>query len=671
MIIPMKKLSLVVMKKHQEECLEKIREIGVLHIQEKNVNNLVLTHLFEQKTYTEKALAILESFEAVAKIHSLEIMGKKSDPLDNSEDLINPKGIPFSLDALDISGVRYPDIANRILDLDEKRNELIERKNIHTAEYERLKEWGYFSFRDLQFLSRNGVTIYFYEYAPSILKYLPKDIPFIVTHKTKKVAYILTVNSKIPNDEPISMGEYSLSDLDTILEDINDQLHEVELQLTAFYYQRIILEEELESITEKISFETINAGMESLEIANTTTGISWITGFAPVDSVDGIINAAADNSWVLSVTEPTIHDTPPTILKTKSIARVIQPLFKLLGTIPGYWEYDVSSLYMFFFCIFFAMIFGDAGYGLVFLAISLIMSIVTKAKKGKANDVSILLFFLSVFTLIWGSITGTWFSMPHSSLPPLLQSLIIPPFNNIGPLAEFPVFLQNIFNLPPTVPVDALKTRWNIQFLCFSIALIQLVSARIYLMRKLMPSLSAFAQIGWILMLIGMYFLVLSLLLKIVLPSFAIHFIIIGVSISFILTEQKGGNFFANIAKSFTNFFTFFLNLVGCFGDIISYIRLFAVGLAGSLIAQTVNSLAIPPGGLTSDYGALALDFIFRLLATSLVFCFGHLLNILMGGLSLVVHGIRLNLLEFAGNHLGMEWSGYEYNPFALKQKRI
>ena len=667
MIIPMKKLSLVVMKKDQEECLKKIREVGVLHIQEKNVSNAILTDLFRKKANVEKALLILESFKAEAKLHSMEIIGKKTDPLDSSGDLINPKGIPFSVDALDISATKYPDIANHVLDLDEQRNSLIERKATLTSEHERLKDWGYFSFRDLQHLARNGVTLYFYEYAPGILKYLPEDVPFIVVHKSKKTAHILTINSKIANNEPLSLGQYSLADMESILEDINDQLHEQELQLTAFYYQRHILEEELESIGEKIEFETVNAGMESYLIANTATGISWITGFAPNDSVEGIEKAALDNSWVLSVTEPTALDTPPTILKTKSIARVIQPLFKILGTIPGYWEYDVSSLYMFFFCIFFAMIFGDAGYGLVFLAISLIMGIATKIKYGKFNDVSILLLFLSVFTIIWGSITGAWFSFPHSSLPPILQSLIIPPFNNTGPLAEFPVFLQNIFNLPPTVPVDALKTRWNIQFLCFSIALIQLVSARIYLMRKLMPSLSAIAQIGWILMLIGMYFLVLSLLLKIILPSFAIHFIIVGISISFIFTEQKGGNFFVNIAKSFTNFFTFFLNLVGCFGDIISYIRLFAVGLAGSLIAQTVNSLAIPAEGL--GYGEAAMNFIISLIAASLVFGFGHLLNVLMGGLSLVVHGIRLNLLEFAGNHLGMEWSGYEYNPFAFRKK--
>jgi V/A-type H+-transporting ATPase subunit I len=134
----------------------------------------------------------------------------------------------------------------------------------------------------------------------------------------------------------------------------------------------------------------------------------------------------------------------------------------------------------------------------------------------------------------------------------------------------------------------------------------------------------------------------------------------------FIFAEQNGGNFFKNILKSLTNFLSIFLTAVGSFADIISYIRLFAVGLAGSSIAQSFNSMAIPEDG----FGALGVGFILRLVAAVLILVIGHTLNIVMNALSVIVHGVRLNLLEYAANHLGMEWSGYDYKPFALKQNK-
>jgi V/A-type H+-transporting ATPase subunit I len=126
----------------------------------------------------------------------------------------------------------------------------------------------------------------------------------------------------------------------------------------------------------------------------------------------------------------------------------------------------------------------------------------------------------------------------------------------------------------------------------------------------------------------------------------------------------KGGNFFVNVAKGLAGLFSLFLKLVSCFADILSYIRLFAVGLAGAMIGQVFNTMAVPAEGL----GSFGLGFIIKLVLAVLVLVFGHGLNLALTAMSVIVHGVRLNLLEYAGNHLEMEWSGYEYNPFALKQ---
>jgi V/A-type H+-transporting ATPase subunit I len=353
------------------------------------------------------------------------------------------------------------------------------------------------------------------------------------------------------------------------------------------------------------------------------------------------------------------------LIRNNPVVRIIQPLFSFLGTVPGYREYDIGGSYLLFFSLFFAMILADAAYGFMLLVFSAALGIALKKKNGKFPDVAKLFMHLAVCTVVWGCINGSWFAIPPENLPHALRMLIIQPFNKSGPLTEFPLFLQRIFKLPEALPAGRHKTQWYIQFLCFTIAVIQLVWARSKNIRRKLPSLTALAEAGWLLMMLGLYFVVLFMLLKMALPPFAPWFIGSGFVIILVFSRQTGGNFFKNAGKGMAGFFTLFLSTVGGLADIISYIRLFAVGMAGTMVAQVFNTMAIPPGGL-GDFG---LDFIIRLAAAVLIIIFGHALNLMMTALSVVVHGVRLNLLEYAGNHLGMEWTGYKYNPFALREK--
>jgi V/A-type H+-transporting ATPase subunit I len=202
--------------------------------------------------------------------------------------------------------------------------------------------------------------------------------------------------------------------------------------------------------------------------------------------------------------------------------------------------------------------------------------------------------------------------------------------------------------------------------------MVQLVWARGKNIRKLLPSLSALAQAGWLVVVAGIYFLVLFMLLKVELPSFVPWLISGGTVCVLIFSEQRSpvgdaANFLKNIGRSFSNIISILLKAIGSFADIISYIRLFAVGTAGIMIIKTINSMAIPSEG----FGNFGPAFLLRLAATVLVLVIGHTLHLLMGILSMIVHGLRLNLLEYAGNHLGMEWSGYVYKPFSFRQKKL
>ncbi|MCL2093488.1 MAG: hypothetical protein FWH12_04755 [Treponema sp.] len=669
----MKRVSLVVMNKHREDSLHKLRNVGLLHLEEKNVSSETLTALLEEQAQIEKAKGILEPYKSRAILQKIDILHKHVAPhkraADAEGELFSDEGVPLSADAPERPAGQRLSLSAHIAGLEERQRSLLELEASVAKEQARIQGWGNFSPRDIRFLARNGVHLYLYEFAPGALRYISSDVSYLVINKTRDTAYIVSLGMEIPGETPVSPGRQSLEELTYQLQEIRKELSEIDSQFLSLYFRDHVLDGELINVMERIEFESAHAGMESLGSEIFGPVISWVTGFVPAEDALPVRQVAVDNGWAYAISDPSPTDLPPTIMRNKSLAQIIQPLFRLLGTLPGYWEYDISILYMLFFCIFFAMIFGDGGYGLIFFGGTIAAFFITKLKTGRVPDLVKLFFFLSIFTVFWGAITGAWFAVPHANLPPLLRSFIIPPFNNQGPVSEFPAILQQIFELPAAVPTDELKTRWYIQFLCFTIALVQLITARTYLLAKLLPSLEAFAQVGMILMIGGIYFFVLSLLLAIPLPSFVLPFVIAGVALNFIFSEQKGGNFFVNISKSFSNFFSIFLKVVSCFSDIISYIRLFAVGLAGSLIGKTVNTIALSSGGISEGLAGFTMDFFLKLTGTALILIFGHLLNILMGSLSLVVHGIRLNLLEFAGNHLGMEWSGYDYKPFALKHK--
>jgi V/A-type H+-transporting ATPase subunit I len=621
MIVPMKKMSIILTAAAQG--LEKIRELGVIHIEKKTVSSESLAKAVDQKNKAEIALGILRTYK-------------------NAK---NAEHHPLVED----------DITARVLGLVERRKTLQEQKTFLLKETSRIEKWGSFSPSALKELADGGVILIPYELTNKAYAAL-KDEPFIVLAKSKTGVRGVAVGREIADESPFALPECSLAELNDKATGIAQELGAIEADLQKLSNSKSMIEAELKVFEKTIEFETARAGLEKASLS-ADFSVSFLTGWAPVEAVDTLKRAATENGWALVIDDPAEGDKPPTLVRNNAFVRLIAPLFSFLGTIPGYREYDISFSYLLFFCLFFAMIFGDAAYGTLIFAITFCIGLNYKKKTGRTPDAVKLFGLLSLCTIVWGALNGAWFAMPYEKLPPVLQALVIPQFNSDIPLSPFPGVLQKLFKIPAEQPSNT--AYWNVQFLCFTTALIQLVWAHIKNIKKLLPSLVAVAQAGWLLMMIGLYFLVLSMLLQVELPEFATYLIGIGLGTYFIFAEQNGGNPIANVGKSFANFLPTFLNAVSSFADIISYIRLFAVGLAGTSIAQSFNSMAIGDG-----VGGSVLSVVLKIFAAVLILSFGHGLNMVMNALSVIVHGVRLNLLEYAGNHLGMEWSGYAYKPF-------
>jgi V/A-type H+-transporting ATPase subunit I len=632
----MKKVAILALEKDITSSLTQLRALGVLHIEKKEVFSESLGKSLEEKSRLEKARQTILNFAPKKK----ETWQKEGE-------------IP-------------EDPAGAVLSLAEKRKQAEEQMAKNAREIMRIAGWGDFDPEGFAEISERCGKLYPYELSDKAYAKIGHEAKLILLKKAKARVYCLSVEEPLAGETPFVLPKESLGSLrnenaklERIIAETAEELAAKTILLPAIDDK--ILEEE-----GKIEYETAKAGREIVgEGEKTDFPIALLQGYAPETALEKLTQGAREAGWALSLVDPGEGDRPPTLTKNNKFVEIIKPLFGFIGTVPGYQEYDISPSFLIFFSIFFAMIFGDAAYGTILLAVTLLAGFLAKAKTGKFPVAAQLFTLLSCTTILWGAINGSWFAAPYEKLPGFLQALVIPQFRNGGPL--FLDFFRNLLGLEKGYqPADA--AQWNVQFLCFSLGMVQLLYSHIKNIKRLLKSdtrLVALSQLGWLVMMTGLYFLVLSMLLKVQRPGFTVPLILIGIGLYFVFANQTGGNPLANVGKSFANFLPTFLNAVGSFADIISYIRLFAVGLAGTKIAQSFNAMS--GIGAVTGGGASAGSFALKLAAAVFILAFGHGLNMMMNALSVIVHGVRLNLLEYAGNHLGMEWSGYAYKPFALK----
>ena len=336
-----------------------------------------------------------------------------------------------------------------------------------------------------------------------------------------------------------------------------------------------------------------------------------------MDKVGFIERVGESEKWGLVVEDPLETDNVPTLVRNPRWVEIIRPVFKMINTIPGYREVDISFWFLLFFSVFFGMLVGDAGYGAIFFIINLFCH--TRFKnKVKDKSIFFLTYTLSLCAIIWGILTGTFFG--QAWLPQRLEPLL--PF---------------------------LRENKSLQALCFLIGAMHLSIAHLWRFIRKMPSIRAFSEAGWICILWVAYFLARSLILGEGFPKEGKGLFVIGAGL-IILCTNPSRNIFKTIGSGIG---AFLLHIVNSFTDLVSYIRLFAVGAATVAVADAFNQMAQGIGG-----GNLLAGFL-----TAFVLLFGHTLNILLGAMAVLVHGVRLNVLEFS-SHLNMEWSGVEYAPF-------
>ena len=640
MIVPMKKVSLVVLNKDRKQALEQLKKLGVVHLEQIEGRGEQLAAFKEASNNAMVAVSVLS-----------EVKVSKKTPA-------APK----------LSDSEVAQKCREVIELSELKKKLNEEIAADSAELERFAPWGGVTPADFDYLKGKGISLKMYEIPEDKYNLIDENSKTVCVNRYKKVVRFLLIDAgeERPSGFPaeafeVPMPVNSTEEIQNRISSDKKQLEEISrsfASLAAFIPQMNAFRKALES---DIEFENVYSGMGQ-ESEGKESDLAWISGFVPVDSFNVLSDAVKANGWAMASSDPSDEDEVPTKLKNNKLVSLIYPLTDFLGTVPGYHEYDISGWFLLFFTVFFGMIFGDGGYGLLVTVAMLLMMIKSAAKKEKVPPMLKLGLLLGIATVAWGTVTCTWFGLKPEQLPEWLCALSVAPLSNAyADTGWLPFWTDDASK-------GTLTTAQNLQIFCFTLAFLQLSVAHFKGMARYRKSLKFLGELGSMLQIWGMYYVVLSMVVSSQIFTFdqiiygipvgtvSIGLVAFGFALSFVFINYDG-SIIASIMESVKGIISVLLGVVNVFSDIVSYIRLWAVGLAGAAISNTVNEMAGPLVGHAVLFLALVVLLVF-----------GHGLNMVLNLLSVIVHGVRLNTLEFS-NHLGMSWSGFKYAPFSETEK--
>ena len=596
MVEKMKMVHIVASASCKDEMLKGLRDIGVVHLAEKQNADREVNERFQTLSRTEMALK------------------DYADPKQEQHGEI-------------LADDEFKKMYDGVLEAIDRKAALGQEISAANTEIDRIAAWGDFSPQELKDLKEAGYDFRFYRMGSKEFQALQAEegIRFLrlaPVDKQEAVAVFGALPASIQATEFIP-GENSISELRQKIEDAGRGIEECDGTLRAASVYDASFKDQLLRMQNEVNCSSASA------TAQGDDDFVWISGYVPEVELDKVKAMAAEKNCAWAVEDVAEDDDKiPTKLRFNKVSKLIEPVFNILGVLPGYREQDVSLWFLLFFTLFFAMIIGDGGYGVLIL----LGTIALRVKQKEGSTVTFLLFVLSIATIIWGAVTGTWFGMESAMKVPFLKGLVIPS------LATYPEY----FGLTST------ETQNAIMKFSFSIGAIQMVLGSILSIKDKLPKkdLSWVSNLGWAIAVVAMYLLALNLVIHDPIPLVPV-FGLIGVA--FVLVLLFGGmspdkTFGQGLKAGLANAFTDFLDTISCFGNVMSYIRLFAVGMAGVAISQSFNGIAAGMHGPLIILGVV-------------VVLIGHALNIIMCFLSVVVHGVRLNVIEFSGQ-VGVEWPG-------------
>ena len=605
MITKMKKLTFLVYHKEYEEFLNSLRELGVVHIVEKQQGAADNTELQEN-------IRLFNRLAATLKL--LQNQKHEKNAVIATEGGTATRGMQV-LDEVDA--------------LQTEHGKLSQQLQSYAKEKEVLEVWGNFEPTGIQKLKDAGYIIGFYscsegnykeewetEYNAMIVNRISSKVFFVTVTKAGQEVDLDVEQAKLP--------AYSLSRLEALYDTTEQAIEGNEKKLVALSETDIpSLKAALKELQSQIEFSKVVLSSEQ------TAGdkLMLIEGWAPAYSKVEIEAYLNDAHVYYEITDPMPGDNVPIRLNNKGFFAWFEPICKLY-MLPKYNELDLTPFFAPFFMVFFGLCLGDSGYGLFLFLGATAYRLLAKNVTPSMKSIISLIQVLSASTFFCGLLTGTFFGANIYDLDwPIVQRLkhaVLMDNNDMFRLSLILGVIQILFGM-------VLKAvNQTIQF-GFKYAI---------------------ATIGWIILLVSTAVSALfssSELLSMGGTAYKVVLCISGAMI--FLFNTPGKNIFMNIGLGLWDSYNM---VTGLLGDVLSYVRLFALGLSGGILAGVFNSLAV---GMSPD------NVIAGPIVMVLIFVIGHAINMFMNVLGAMVHPMRLTFVEFFKNS-GYEGGGKEYKPF-------
>ena len=605
----MMKYSFILLSEETEGFLAKLQELGVVDVTR------------SAKPIDEHSVAVMDAVSSAKKvIGKLESLNFTKDA---GEDKIQKAKESAVLDADLTTGAQQALVELMELEL---------AKVTAEKEVALRKPWGEFDKSRLDQLNNLGYAVRYYKvstkkFDPAWAELHPLEI---INQDSSYVWFVTVASSSEEYNFPVdatTAPEGSWKEAQEVADSLTEKIYGVKGLLLKY-------QEAIPQMNETNRQELVNLDMYLAKAATESAAdnlISVLEGFAPIEN-DEELSKEFDQMGVLYIKEEAVEDdNPPIRLKNGWFARLFEVLTGMYG-MPGYKEFDPTPILAPFYLLFFAMCMGDAGYGLVLILFGLA---VTKKwiNIDMFKNIGPLISVLGVGTLVVGLVLGTAFGINLADAawyPEALKKFMV-----VGDIAGFPA--QMILALGIGV---------------FHICLAMIVKAIGYTKRfGFKENISTWGWLililgGLILAAVGMTGFLSPLAIKIAVITLAV---VSGLGIY--IFNTPGRNPLANIGAGLWDTYNM---ITGLLGDVLSYIRLYALGLAGGMLGQAFNIL----GGMMVEDGFGAINW----LPFLLIVLFGHTLNLAMSCLGAFVHPLRLTFVEYFKN-AGYEGNGKEYSP--------
>lgn len=510
-------------------------------------------------------------------------------------------------------------IEQRVLEIRGRLQELWDLRDFLRRRIGDLEPWGDFVLPDTG--ERSDLRFWFYIIPHYRMRQLERrSLIWRVVNRDNRFCYVVVIAREEPTGMPAERthtGTHSLSELRRRLETVELEMDELEADRSRLTRWRDQFARSLHRLEDRAAL------IEAAGCTLDAEAVFALHGWTPAKTLPALLEFSRGHGLALVAEQPAPGDRPPTLLKTPEAVQVGSDLvgFYLM---PGYRTWDPSLAVLFSFCVFFAMILSDAGYAMV-LALVTTVSWRRMGSTVTGRHLRVLMASLSGFSLLWGILCGSYFGLPPRAGSPLAALAV----------------------------VDVRDPR-SMMSLSVLIGAAHIVIANLAAAWSRRGTLQALAPLGWTALLFAALFAWKDWQSG---GSEALRDTAAGLAAAGGLAVLMCTSTRRELHWRLLDGMLALTRAVGAFGDVLSYLRLFALGFASASLALAFNDLArqiLAFPGLAGGVLALA------------VLAVGHGINFGLCVVSGFVHGLRLNFIEFF--NWGIPEEGYRFRAFARRE---